>query len=220
MQENKTFNINGKKQYIMFDLNAQNNNIWYWDNVISSPNELVGFIEELDNNPESYPYITKWKNWTASNDDSVSYGETKQIMKNLLTRSIDKKLYQKSLYIINSLNMALDMCFDRYAKAHQIDQSKYRIDNDVLSIKKWIPGSGMGPHADGQDGDYNLGFTVVMYLNDDYEGGEISFPNHNVKIKPKAGSLIMFPATKEFIHQVEPIISGTRYTSTASILVV
>ena len=75
----------------------------------------------------------------------------------------------------------------------------------------------MGPHADGYDGNTDLAFSMVEYLNDDYEGGEISFPNHNITIKPEKGSLIMFPSQDPFVHEVKPIISGDRYMSTISL---
>jgi hypothetical protein len=55
--------------------------------------------------------------------------------------------------------------------------------------------------------------TVSMsyYLNDDYEGGEIEFPNFNLKIKPSADQVIMFPSNYVYTHTVHPVVSGTRY---------
>lgn len=55
--------------------------------------------------------------------------------------------------------------------------------------------------------------TVSMsyYLNDDYEGGEIEFPNFNLKIKPVADQMIMFPSNYVYTHTVHPVISGIRY---------
>lgn len=55
--------------------------------------------------------------------------------------------------------------------------------------------------------------TVSMsyYLNDNYEGGEIEFPNFNLKIKPVADQMIMFPSNYVYTHTVHPVISGTRY---------
>ena len=76
----------------------------------------------------------------------------------------------------------------------------------------------MGPHFDGQDGHTNLAFSLVTYFNDDYEGGEIHFKNHNITIKPKAGSLIMFPSQEPFIHEVLSIKRGTRYMMPISVL--
>ena len=57
--------------------------------------------------------------------------------------------------------------------------------------------------------------SSVLYYNDNYEGGEISFPNQDLIIKPKPGMFICFPATDEFPHQVKEIKSGYRWCSTA-----
>jgi hypothetical protein len=49
--------------------------------------------------------------------------------------------------------------------------------------------------------------TIVGVLNDDYEGGEYSFPSQNIKIKLKAGSFIMFPPYWTHPHSVSKIIT-------------
>ena len=76
----KTNNINKKKQYIMFDLNILNEDIWYWENVISSPKELVDFLEYLDSEEESYIRIPKWQPWESSAEDKHRYGSVKKII--------------------------------------------------------------------------------------------------------------------------------------------
>jgi predicted 2-oxoglutarate/Fe(II)-dependent dioxygenase YbiX len=54
--------------------------------------------------------------------------------------------------------------------------------------------------------------TVLLYLNDDYEGGELELPDWGCKFKPKAGTLIAFPSYIEFRHRVHPVTKGERYT--------
>lgn len=59
--------------------------------------------------------------------------------------------------------------------------------------------------------------TLLIYLNDDYEGGHISFPcildsdNKPLRIKPKAGDVVAFPSHEVYTHHVEPVTSGVRY---------
>jgi len=53
--------------------------------------------------------------------------------------------------------------------------------------------------------------TILIYLNDDYGGGELDFPDWGCSFKPKAGTLIAFPSYIEFSHQVRPVTSGKRY---------
>jgi hypothetical protein len=54
--------------------------------------------------------------------------------------------------------------------------------------------------------------SVLIYLNDDYEGGEIVFPKQNLSIKPKAGMLIAFPGNTMYPHSVQPCYGNLRYT--------
>lgn len=88
---------------------------------------------------------------------------------------------------------------------------------------RWPVGAMQFPHADkelheGPDAGtennfpwYDLG--TVFYLNDDYEGGELFFPKQGISFKPKARAVYFFPGDKNYIHGVNKVISGTRYTS-------
>ena len=54
--------------------------------------------------------------------------------------------------------------------------------------------------------------SAVAYLNDDYSGGELTFPRFNLTIKPEPGDLVVFPSTFIYEHQSEPIVDGTKYS--------
>jgi len=72
-------------------------------------------------------------------------------------------------------------------------------------------GSELKQHHD-QGYDLSLQRAVIIYLNDNYEGGEIYFTQHDVRLKPKAGSLITFPGTDDYLHGVATVQPGeTRY---------
>lgn len=49
-----------------------------------------------------------------------------------------------------------------------------------------------------------------VYLNDDYDGGEISFINQGVSFKPKAGDLVLFPGNRHYWYHVASA-NGSRY---------
>jgi predicted 2-oxoglutarate/Fe(II)-dependent dioxygenase YbiX len=53
---------------------------------------------------------------------------------------------------------------------------------------------------------------VLIYLNNDYEGGEIKFELHNLSIKPNPGDFIVFPGNLHYPHEVTEVVSGIRYT--------
>jgi len=49
-----------------------------------------------------------------------------------------------------------------------------------------------------------------IYLNDDYEGGEISFINQDISFKPNSGDLVLFPGNMHYWYSVLPA-NGSRY---------
>lgn len=74
---------------------------------------------------------------------------------------------------------------------------------------KYVVGVGMAGHQDCKEGQ-TMG--VLMYLNDDYEGGELVYnytDTDSNTIKPKAGDMIYFPFW--YFHEVNKVTSGTRY---------
>jgi 2OG-Fe(II) oxygenase superfamily len=89
------------------------------------------------------------------------------------------------------------------------------------AIVRWLPGQLQMPHADkelhegenaGKPNDFPwYDIAGLFYLNDDYEGGELYFPNQGVQFKPKAGGAYFFPGDMNYIHGVTEIKSGIRY---------
>lgn len=79
-----------------------------------------------------------------------------------------------------------------------------------FNFVKYIPGEHFSAHAD-HGYSYNCTVSSVAYLNDNYEGGELVFDILRLKIKPKAGDIILFPSTYIYAHSSIPVISGTKY---------
>ena len=60
--------------------------------------------------------------------------------------------------------------------------------------------------------------TFLIYLNDNFEGGETIFPNINKKIKPEKGKAVIFKnidenenIIKQSLHGGEPVRSGQKW---------
>jgi hypothetical protein len=53
---------------------------------------------------------------------------------------------------------------------------------------------------------------AILYLNDDYDGGEIEFVNFNLKIKPKRGTLLLFPSNFLYSYKENKVTNGTKYS--------
>lgn len=89
---------------------------------------------------------------------------------------------------------------------------------NTAHAQKWVEGAYANPHSDNSDFDGNPNafeinkYVGILYLNRDYEGGELYFPDHGISIRPEAGMFITFPGGHENIHGVTEITKGTRYT--------
>jgi hypothetical protein len=74
---------------------------------------------------------------------------------------------------------------------------------ETINLVSWPPNLEMTPHVDQDNGFAHRMFAAVGYLNDDYEGGEIYFPEINESIKPKAGMLVGFHCGARYRHGVK-----------------
>lgn len=78
------------------------------------------------------------------------------------------------------------------------------------TIRKYRTGGDMGPHVDRNvdNPENTMDWTSLIYLNDDYEGGELVFDDLGYSIKPTAGSIVFFPCLTS--HSVRQITKGTK----------
>jgi hypothetical protein len=192
--------------------------VYYYTNVIEDPKRLVDAIENDNKDP--------WGEWMACSGMEYVYGTDKSI-------SPADPSDEKNTYIYSTLQKAFDDVARDYAKAQGITEEPKLF--PMYPIKKYMAGTFMGAHFDQQEGDERLKVSFVMYLNDDYEGGELSFTiaspegvltqpspesdfaeaekngNYTFAIKPKAGSMIVFPPSPPYHHTAHLVKSGYKY---------
>ncbi len=91
---------------------------------------------------------------------------------------------------------------------------------DRPDVLKYPPGGKYIVHSDNEYWDESAGrwvrsmdrdFSVLLYTNEDYEGGAVYFHNFDLRIQPSRGMLIAFPSDHRYLHAAEDIVSGTRY---------
>jgi hypothetical protein len=191
--------------------------VYYYTNVIADPKKLVEAIENDNKDP--------WGEWMACSGQEYVYGTDKSISQSDPTD-------EKNTYIYSTLQKAFDDVARDYAASQGItDEPKLF---PMYPIKKYMAGTYMGAHFDQQEGDERLKVSFVMYLNDDYEGGEISFTiaspggvlqnaspdpdfekaskdSYTFAVKPKAGSIIVFPPSPPYHHTAHLVKSGFKY---------
>lgn len=112
---------------------------------------------------------------------------------------------------------------DLYKKFRQSTADALRIEEEKLSkisfhSQRWLPGAFAPLHSDNTTNDGTYGafersrYATFLYLNDDFEGGELVFPQHNLTIVPQTGMLATFHGGHKNLHKVEIVKNKTRYT--------
>jgi hypothetical protein len=104
------------------------------------------------------------------------------------------------------LNEEVGPIIDSYAKENNILISKA----EGYHIVKYSKGQFFKEHTDSTE-EFPRKISAVLYLNDDYEGGTITFSKLNTSFKPESQTLFVFPSTEDFMHSADPVIDGTKY---------
>jgi len=169
--------------------------IMYFENALDDPFDFLSYLSKFD-----------WVRWERGGGALIGTQFTTTI-----------EVTKRHAEIEN----VLEKCFDIYASNKNINKDDYVILKDRFDWKKWnFPMEGMTAHPDlvTFSPDQNRppltpDFTFLIYLNDDYVGGEIGYPDKKLYIKPSAGSVIIFPGN--LLHEVTDLENGHRYmTST------
>lgn len=95
-----------------------------------------------------------------------------------------------------------------YAKHYKIGELRYW---EAMNLVRYNPGQHFEEHCD-HGFSYNCTVSLVAYLNDDYEGGELRFRLQDLTIKPEAGDLYIFPSNYIYPHKALPVENGTKYS--------
>ena len=215
--------------------------VYYYTDAIDDFAKFQEVLKELDSlDSENNLDVNVWKTWTSSNDKDFIYGATKTFDVNAI-KSLDGEISEKSKYIYDAIMTTMyNVCKDYASSLGDFDEPRLF---PTFNIKKYNTGMGMGAHFDQLDGDQTLRYSLVMYLNDDCEGGEISFQlkdydggwtsadgwvrgapavdlDYDVAvadkaidfgIKPKANSVVIFPAYAPYFHTAHIVKSGFKY---------
>ncbi len=176
-----------------------------YKNILNKGNSLIGDFEGVLEEGSNY----KWSPAMVGNRQRVpEYRDCLdfKFKKSTIVGTDEKSEIIKNgwQYLFDSMNPAvIDYC-----TMYPMEPLEYW---ESINLVKYYPGNHFELHAD--DGaSYKSVVSLVGYLNDDYEGGEISFDSHGIKIKPDAGDLIIFPSNYMFMHKSMPVISGIKYS--------
>lgn len=182
-------------------INKLEDNIFYFTGLIKDPVSFINKIEFVEDNN----VISKWKPWYSSNSNA-KYGEYKEIIPGFLNQSSNID----SVEIVNEITKSISNCITEYIKE---TKSEPGFLPSVVNVRKYDTDAYMGPHIDTEDerDKTKPSISLVFYLNDEYEGGQIEFPNQRISLKPEAGSIVIFPSISPYYHDPKPVTKGIKY---------
>jgi D-mannonate dehydratase len=147
------------------------------------------------------------------------------IIRNFLTQEECQSLVQEAktsanwkpqskdtgIFILSSSNHKI--MIDIYKRVSELFDKELHTQM-IRMIHKTDKDSFWEEHSD-DSGDKDIQYGVVIYLNDNFEGGELVYPQDNITIKPEMGMLVYHMGNQK--HLVSKVISGDRYTLTSFI---
>jgi len=117
----------------------------------------------------------------------------------------------------NNVGVKKIKCTEHPIVQHICNNSGYFTES--VSIVYYPTGSYNTPHSDNCINDNgnitkvkDWTHTGVIFLNNDFTGGELVYPDQGCVFLPTIGTMIIAPADAGYIHYVNQITSGERYT--------
>ena len=168
------------------------------------------YIQTLEDSltGDATPY--EWAGAKVTNSSEVdSYARNAQDFKVSSNNLGPRDLNNSKLYDIHGeIFQHLRMCVDDYGRYWGVGMKAYEAFNFV---KYEGAGTQFRIHAD-HGPTYVATVSAVIYLNDNYQGGELWFPRFGVDLKPKQGDIAVFPSNFIYEHASKEMIEGTKYS--------
>ena len=146
--------------------------VFYYEDVFEDPAGLIALIEELDSDDSTYSVLPEWGFWFSNSKDGHSFGSKKDFAPDKLAE-LDSPRKADVERVVSTIQKAVKDVANAYYRDRELEGEPNI--SPFVGVMKYRPGCDMGAHFDAQAGDRSLKYSIVLYLNDDYEGGEISF---------------------------------------------
>lgn len=170
-------------------------------NVWPNPETTIEKIENFSSNNVEQGFVPA----TVDNSKKI-IGQSRTNMHMSLNNSAIyseqmKKIYDQCYKLTWATAIGYNEHFGLYEKTYF---------NESFNILRYQTGQEYKAHYDGGTAGARS-ISPILYLNDNYDGGEIEFVNFDIKIKPEPGMLVLFPSSFPYAHIAHPVTNGTKY---------
>jgi hypothetical protein len=188
-------------------------------NVLSNPQELYQTMNESEKTSDGKYFLKTWDPWAHFG----TYTQKKD-MREVSTEVLSDEMFIKEKKFVEEVEAAYNKVLLDYVERHGVDlpegwhfsgcsYSKYNAKIDTLSNKMT-----MQYHTDHITSEKDMPgskfyLTCTMYINDDYDGGDIEFyvDGKFINHKPAAGDILVFPSTEPYYHGVKTINTNEKF---------
>lgn len=161
----------------------------------------------------------------SSSEDLSVFDPQKTNQTGKVSWTVDKKTRDTQIVPIDSLFPKIEELFRNTVK--HIINPFYEVEVDsseVPQILSYGTGGHYKPHIDGESiwvaptgekiwkKSTDRDLSIVLFLNNDFEGGDFIFPDLKVRVRPEPGMMVCFPSNHNYMHGVEPVTKGKRYS--------
>jgi predicted 2-oxoglutarate/Fe(II)-dependent dioxygenase YbiX len=173
-----------------------------YENAWPNPKETIELLETTCHDYNSGAY---WQNATTIGQGAFQNARTNKILGLTHLAKVNSNLILQNIH--NQFNLLLLATTVPYSRRFSVDRGLWHEDYSAL---KYSEGEEYVAHYDGST-DTGRAISALVYLNSDFEGGELEFVYFGIKIKPRPGMLILFPSNYAYRHIAHPVLSGTKY---------
>jgi hypothetical protein len=179
--------------------------------------DFIGVYQKVISEERCKEIIDKMESHMDNNPSEIRNGK-EQFSKADNGRN-DYQIFANKVFggISQEINKILDVCIKVYADEFFVLKNLAQIRSDEIKLQKTPPKGGYHVwHCESdckKHGDRVLAWS--LYLNDVPDGeGETEFLWQGVRVKPKAGTVCIFPAAFTHTHRGNPVYSCDKYIAT------
>jgi len=131
----------------------------------------------------------------------------------VLGHSLGKEKISDKIYFKRIYDIALRFLYNYKINFPQANCVKV----DQVDLLKYNEGGKYNYHCDNHGTTSPRTLSMIINLNDEYEGGDLVFGNQRLnneikRVSLKTGSILCFPSNFLFPHKIEPVTKGVRYS--------
>lgn len=203
----------------------------YYKGAIENSDEIIKFIEDNNENELINSILPPWEAWWDGRQEDNGHSWVPDVIRGWL-----KNLnWDKHINFISESERRfphVQLSADKYTEAHHIVKPimdsidiplaaairDYCDTYDVIypqsisknyHIRKYEIGGYVGKHQDQSGPELNMDHSILIYLNDNYEGNDFIFEDLNIRFRPEKGSILIFNSDQ--YHSTTELESGAKY---------